>query len=138
VDPLLNLRLELVEQDVNVFGLAADWGSTIELAAGVNKIKGIEKMTALVALVSTGIIVMAAGALALNIAISQEGTVLLAERLFSGAFTEEPVLMQALEDGLRDLGVLLCGCATEVVEADVEPFIHFLVNLIVLGAKVLG
>jgi hypothetical protein len=34
--------------------------------------------------------------------------------------------------------VLLGRCAAEVIETNVEPFIHFLVNLVVLGAKILG
>lgn len=62
---------------------------------------------------------------------------LLAEGLFGGALAEEAVLVQALEDRLGDLGVLLCGCATEVVKANVEPFVHILVDLVVLGAQIL-
>jgi hypothetical protein len=137
MNPLLDLRLEFVKKDVNVFRLTADGGSSIELAARVDQVKRIEEVTTLVTLVSTSIIVVTAGTLTLDITISQERTVLLTEGLLSGALAEEAVLMQALEDRLRDLGVLFCRCATEVVEADVEPFVHFLVNLVVLGAQVL-
>ena len=137
VSPFLDLRLELVEQDVDVFRLAADGGSAVKLAAGVDEIKGIKEVTALVTLVSTGIVVVAAGAFTLHEAISQERSVLLAEGLFGGALSEEAVLVQALEDRLGDLGVLLCRGATEVIEADVEPFVDILVDLVVFGAQIL-
>lgn len=119
-----------------MFRLATDGGSAVDLAARVNEIKGIEEVTALVALVPTGIVVVAAGAFTLNEAISQERAVLLAEGLFGGALAEVAVLVQALENRLRDLGVLLCWCAAEVVKTYVEPFVHILVDLVVFGAQI--
>lgn len=55
-----------------MFRLTTDWGGSVELAAGVDKVEGVEEVTTLVALVSTGIVVVAAGAFALNVTISQE------------------------------------------------------------------
>jgi hypothetical protein len=122
---------------VDVFRLTADRGGSVELAAGVDEVEGIEEVTTLVALVSTGIVVVAAGAFTLNITISQERAVLLAERLLGGALAKESVVIEALEDGLGDLGVLLGRGAAEVIESDVEPLVNLLVDLVILCAKLL-
>jgi len=122
---------------VDVLGLATNRGSSVELAAGLDKIEGIEKMTALVTLISARIVVVTPGAFTLDVTICQERAVLLTVRLLGRPLNQEAVIPEALEDGLRDLSVLLSGSAAEVVEANVEPLVYFLMDLIVLGAKLL-
>jgi hypothetical protein len=122
---------------VNVLGLTTNRGSSVELATGLDKIKGVKKVSTFVTLITTRIVVVASRAFTLNVTISQEGAVLLTEWLLGGALTEETVIPEALEDCLRDLCVLLGRGAAEVVKTNVEPLVHFLVDLVVLGAKLL-
>lgn len=62
---------------------------------------------------------------------------LLAERLLSRLLLQESVLPEPLEDALGDLGMLLRWRATEVVEPDLEPVIHFLMDLVIFCAELL-
>jgi Co/Zn/Cd efflux system component len=120
-----------------MFRLTTDRGGSVELAAGVDEVEGIEEVTTLVALVTACIVVVAAGAFTLNVTISQEGAVLLTEGLLGGALVKESIFMEALEDSLGDLGVVLGRGAAEVIESDVEPLVNLLVDLVILCAKLL-
>ena len=51
---------------------------------------------------------------------------------------EQTVLMQLLENILRDLGVLLGRRSSEYIKSNPEPFIYFGVDLVVFLAKLLG
>ena len=47
-------------------------------------------------------------------------------------FDQVVVLVQSAENLLRDVFLLLCGCPSEDIEADFEPFIDLRMYLIVL------
>lgn len=118
--------------------LAADRGGTVELAVGVDEIKGIQQVTTLVALVTTGVIVMASRALSLHVSISQERAVRFTKRLLCRLLREISVLIESLEDDLRNLGVLLCRSSAKVIEPNVKPIVDFFMNLVVFGTQLLG
>jgi hypothetical protein len=61
----------------------------------------------------------------------------LTEGLLGGALAKESIFMEALEDSLGDLGVVLSRGAAEVIESDVEPLVNLLVDLVILCAKLL-
>lgn len=63
---------------------------------------------------------------------------LLAKWLLCGLLGEVSILVQPSEDRLRDLRVLVGRSAPKVVEANLEPVVHFLMDLVVFGAKLLG
>ena len=51
----------------------------------------------------------------------------LAVWLCCGLLLQKAVLVEFGEDILCNVGLLLGGCASEVVEADVEPLVHLAV-----------
>ncbi len=112
----------------------------IELALGVDELKGIQKLAALVALVSAGILIAAArpGTSALDEAVSEEGFVLLAVWLSRSPLLEEAVLVELQEGVLDNLGLIFRGCSPEVVEGNVEPVVDSLVFGVELVAERLG
>jgi hypothetical protein len=59
LEPLLLRRLELVQAQIHVLRIAWYRCGPIKLATGVLQLQRIEKMSALVALVSSGVIVVA-------------------------------------------------------------------------------
>ena len=122
---------------MDVLGLAADGGGTVELAVGVDEIKWIQQMTTLVALVTTGVIIMASRALSLHISISQERAVRFTERLLCRLLREISVLIEPLENRLRNIGVFLRRGPAKVIESNLKPFVDFLVNLVVFGTQFL-
>lgn len=61
----------------------------------------------------------------------------LTEGLLGGALVKESIFMEALEDSLGDLGVVLSRSAAKVIESDVEPLVNLLVDLVILCAKLL-
>lgn len=136
--PFLDLCLELVQQQVNVFCLSCDGCCAIELAARFLQIQRIKKMSTLVALVSSCILVTAQRALSLDEAIGQERVVCFAVRLHCCLFLQEAVVVELCEDVLSNLGLLGGRSAAEDVEANVEPFVDLCVKLVVLVAKLLG
>ncbi|KAI5297226.1 hypothetical protein KEM55_004994, partial [Ascosphaera atra] len=90
--PLLDFRLKLVETKMDVFRSLAHRRRTVELAAGLDQLKGIKQVAALVALISSGVIIVAAGAFTLDISIGQERAVRLAKRLLSSLLHEEAIV----------------------------------------------
>ena len=60
------------------------------------------------------------------------------ERLFRRLLLQIPILVEFLEDSLRDLGVLRCRGTTKVIEPNLKPVVDFLVNLVVFGTQLLG
>jgi hypothetical protein len=62
----------------------------------------------------------------------------LAEGLFGGLLGQVAVVIQPFEEGLRDLSVFWCRGASKVIESNLEPLVDFLMDLIVLGAQLLG
>ena len=92
-------------------------------------------MPTFVTLVSTSIVVVASRALSFHVAICQERSMGLTERLLRRLLGQIAILVQLLEDGLRNFGVLFCRGATEVIEANLKPLIHLLVDLVIFGAQ---
>jgi hypothetical protein len=133
--PLLNLCLQLVQKQINVFCLSCDGSCAIKLAAGLLQLQRVEQMATLVALVSSCILVGAQRALSLDKAVGQEGVVCFAVRLDSCLFLQEAVVVEFCEDVLCNVCLLGGGSATENVEANVEPFVDFRVQLVVLVTK---
>lgn len=78
---------------------------------------------------------MADAALALNIAVGQEGVVGGTVGLRRLALLDVAVLPEAGENVLDDGRVLGRGSATEDVELDPEPVVNVLVNGMILGAQ---
>lgn len=135
--PFLNFRLKLIKQEVDVLCRFPDRSSTVEFAARIDEVEGVKEMAAFVALITSGIIVVAARALSLDISISQKGAVFLTERLLGSLLSEETIVPETFEDGLGDLGVLWCRRAAKDIEAYFKPLIHLAVNLVVLCAELL-
>lgn len=137
--------------------LALLGGSSVELASGVDQpasglggdvvvgtsvgvglgLQGVEQVTAFVALVSSGAVVIADGAGTLNEAVSEEGVVSLdgAEGLDSLALLNVAILPQLGEDVLDNFGLLGSGGSAEDIKGDVEVVVDALVNGVVLGAE---
>ena len=92
-------------------------------------------MATLVALITSRILVGAQRALSLNKAVGQEGVVCFAVRLDGCLFLQEAVLVEFCENVLSNVCLLGGGSATENVEANVEPFVDFCVQLVVLVAQ---
>ncbi len=78
---------------------------------------------------------MADAALALNIAVGQEGLVRRAVGLGGLALLDEAIVPEAGENALDDGGVLRGGRAAEDVEVDPEPVVDVLVDRVILGAQ---
>jgi hypothetical protein len=92
-------------------------------------------MTALVALISSCILVGTQRAFSLDETIGQEGVVCFAVRLDGCLFLQEAVVVEFCEDVLSNVCLLGGGSATEDVEANVEPFVDLCVQFVVLVAK---
>ena len=60
---------------------------------------------------------------------------LLAVRLFGGLLDKIAVLVQFRKDVLRNVRLLLSRSPTEDIEFDLEPFVNFGVDLVVLRAQ---
>lgn len=86
-------------------------------------------------LVTTSALVVANAALALNVAVRQEGRVGRAISLGGLALLNEAVLPEARENVLDDCCVLLRGSAPEDIEVDPEPVVDVLVNGVILGTQ---
>lgn len=59
------------------------------------------------------------------------------ERLFRRLLLQIPILVEFLEDSLRDFGVLRCRGTAKVIEANFKPVVDFLVDLVVFGTQLL-
>ena len=95
-------------------------------------------MATLVALITSCVLVGAQRALSLNKAVGQEGVVCFAVRLDGCLFLQEAVLVEFCENVLSNVCLLGGGSATENVEANVEPFVDFCVEFVVLVAQLFG
>jgi hypothetical protein len=118
-----------------MFCLSWDGGCAIELAAGLLQLQRVEQMTALVALVSSCILVGTQRAFSLDKAVGQEGVVCFAVRLDSCLFLQEAIVVEFCEDVLSNVCLLGGGSAAEYVEANVEPFVDLCVQFVVLVTK---
>lgn len=112
--------------------------SSVELALGVLEVERVEKVAALVALVTSGVGVCAKRTFTLDETVGQEALVLFAIRLLGCLFSEVAVLVQLGEDVLGNLGLLCSGRPAEVVELNLEPVVDLLVDLVVLVAQLFG
>jgi hypothetical protein len=133
--PFLDLCLQLVQQQVDVFCLSCDGSCAVKLAAGLLQLQRVEKMATLVALVSSCILVGAQRAFSLDEAIGQEGVVCFAVGLDGCLLLQEAVLVEFCEDVLSNVCLLGGGGATEDVEANVEPFVDLCMQFVVLVAQ---
>ena len=156
LEPGVDLVLELVEAQVQVFRLALLGRRAVDLALGVDQparsaalasrigtlllligLERVETRAAGIALVTSCAGGMADGALALDEAISQEGVVRLegAERLARLALLDEAVVPEVLEDLLDD-GSVVCGRGSvEDVKVDAEPVVDAPMQGVVFGAE---
>jgi hypothetical protein len=136
--PLLNLALQLVELQEDVARVALNGGVSIELATGVNKLKGVKKLSTSITLVSTGILVATLGASSLDETVGKETLVVLTVKLGHGLLNQESVVLELHEDILGNNGLLLSRSTSKVVESNIEPLVDTLVKVIVLVAKLTG
>ena len=93
LEPLLLQRLQLVQAQVDMLCVARDWCCAIELAARVLQLKRFEQVTALVALVTSRILVIAKRTGALNEAVRKKTLMCLAVRLSCGLLLKVAVLV---------------------------------------------
>ena len=121
-NPVQQLVLERGELEEEVLGLLEDGGVAAEAAADVDELLGVEGASAVVALVAAGSVEIAVGTGALDVAVGEEATVGLAVGLEHRLGVEVAVLIEAGEDVLGDLGVVLGVRGGEQIEADAEPF----------------
>jgi hypothetical protein len=156
LEPGVDLVLELVEAQVQMFRLALLGRRAVDLALGVDQptcsaaltsrisalllligLEGVETGAAGVALVTSCARGMADGALALDETIGQEGVVRLegAEGLACLALLDEAVVPEVLEDLLDDGGVVCGRGSVENVKVDAEPVVDAAVQGVVLGAE---
>jgi hypothetical protein len=86
-------------------------------------------------LVTTSTLVMADAALALNIAVGQEGVMGRAIGLGSLTLLDVTVLPQTGKDTLDYLGVLRGRSAAKNIKVNPEPVVNLLVDRVILGAQ---
>ena len=84
LEPLLLQGLQLVQAEEDVFCLARNRCGAVELAAGILQLERFKQMTALVALVTSRIFVVAQWAGTLDESVCQEALMCLAVRLCCG------------------------------------------------------
>ena len=106
----------------------------IEFAPRLEQLEGIKQMPTLVALISPCVLIRTKRTGAFHETICQEALVCLAVRLCGGLLLQITVLVEFRENVLRDVGLLGRGCAAEMIEGDVEPFIDVGVQCEVLIA----
>lgn len=138
LEPLVNLGLQLLQANKDVRRVARDGSSAVDLASWVDELKRIQQAAALVALVTSGIVVVALRARSLDESVRQEGIVLLTVRLFCRPLLKEVVFVQLEEDILHNLRLLLGRGSAKVVEANLEPIVNLLVLDVELVAELLG
>ena len=130
-NPLFQPLLVVVQREIPVGGLALDERMARHGVIGVDKFLGREGGTALLALVAIGFGRMAAGALALDVAVGEEFLCLLVVELLRLHFHEFPFIVEFAE---KVGGMLLvrfrCGAGIDV-EADAEVFERLLDEIVV-------
>ena len=135
VDPLLQLRKDLGQVQIQVLCLSDDRSRATDHAAGIDQLGRVQKGLAAVALVSSCIRASAVRAGSLDKAVCEEAVALGAVELLGLFLRDVSVGIAALEDVLDDLGLLRGRCASEVVEIDVEPLVDFPVDGMVMVAE---
>lgn len=108
---------------------------TVELTMWIDKLEGIKKVTALVALITSSIVVLTSGAGTLNEAVCKKGLVLFAIWLCSCPLLEVAILMELREDILCYHSLLFCCSPPEVVKSNLKLIVHFFVLFVVLIAE---
>jgi hypothetical protein len=106
-----------------MFGLARHWRGSIELASWVFQLESFEEMPALVALITSGILVVTQRTCAFNETIRQEAFMCLTVRLCGRLLLQVAVFVQLFENVLSNVCLVLGRCAAKMIEADVEPFV---------------
>lgn len=94
----------------------------------------LKQLAAFITLVSSGVIERAVRAGSSNVPVSKEVRAFFAERPLLGILHYELILVQVLEDVLRDLFVIFRRGSAENIEIDVEPLVHLVLNVVVLCA----
>src|SRR4051812_46587554 len=110
----------------------------VEFAPWINEFSRVQQLAALVTLVAPRVLVLAARAFALHETVSEEGLVLLAVQLGHGLLFQVAVLIKSKEDVLRDFRLLLRGRAAKQIKAQLKPFVHFIMNSVILVAQLLA
>ncbi len=104
--PLLQLRQNRRQIDVEVGGFPDHRSRSVHGTAGIDEVRGIEQLAAVLALITAGILVAAVRARSADVAVGEEHLRLLAVELFDRFLTDVPVVVQFQEDVLGHLRVL--------------------------------
>ena len=110
-------------------GLSRDRCCTVELTMWIDKLERIKKIAALVALITSGIVVLTSRTGTLNVAVCKKGFVLFTVGLCSCPLLELAILVKLREDILSDHGLLFCCGPSEVVKSNFKPVVHLFVLL---------
>lgn len=108
---------------------------TVELTMWVDKLERVKKIAALVALVTSSIVVLTSRTCSFHIAVCKEGLVLFTIWLCSCPLPEVAILVELCKDILCDHYLLFCSSPPEVVESNFEPVIYVFVFFVVLIAE---
>ena len=126
---------QLGQIEKQVIGRLDDGGSAARLAAGLLELHGIYELSTFVTLVAARIRVCAEWTNTFHEAICQELAAVLTVQLLNRLRKDESLAVQAFENRLGNLRLLLGARAAKVIELNVEPVVDFFVLLVILGAN---
>ena len=135
LDVLSQVARELGEVDEQVLARDDARHGARELAPRVDELRRVEQRAALVALVATGVLVLALGAGAHHVPVREELPELVAVQLLLCLLLQHAPLVEVPEDFLCNLRLRARARAPKVVEIDHEPLVHRPVNLVEVVAN---
>jgi hypothetical protein len=103
---------------------------------GIDQIRRVQELGAVLALVAAGALIAAVGAFALDIAVGQEAAVVLGVDLIDLALLDEAVFIEFGGEMLRQFVIVGGGAAAEIIEGDVEALIDVALHFVLLAAEV--
>lgn len=139
VDPFFKLVLDLWQIDEEMNSWFHLWMILADEAEVIYQFSwGIESFLALVALISSCIRELAEGTGSDNEPISEPKIAVRAVTLHHFLLCGLLLIVDVQEDLLGDLGVPLGACPSKIIKPDIEPFVHFRVDLEVMITYFLG
>lgn len=131
--------LNLGQVDEDMLGLPHLWGRTGYLGLWVDQVNCIEKLSTLVTLITSCVVISTERACSRHESICQESLCFSIIELLNCLFIcEVVILVKSVEYVLSDLGLPLGGCATELIKVAVKPVVYLLVNDMVVVTDLLG
>jgi hypothetical protein len=94
--------------DVQMGGFLQHRSAVIHDANGIDQVFGIQQLPAILALIPPGVIVMAMGTLALDVAVSQEHLAFFGIQLLDAALGDIAGFIHRLENTLDNFGLVCC------------------------------